>query len=149
MSTEPQSTAESEQEGESPNAKRMREQMEALKEQNNMLLGRVRLSAFKEAGLDPEQGGLNKAVYRTYEGDPDPEKIREFAEQEYDWKPPTPGPSAAQQRIQTIGAMGNSPEPRSTMDEAAAAAAEGDWIRSGALKDAELFAIAQRRTGYQ
>lgn len=133
---------------ESANVKRMREQMEALQEQNKTLMGRVRLSAFKEAGIDPEQGGLNKAVYRTYDGEPDPEKIREFATQEYDWQPPTPGPSDAQRRIQTIGSMGNAPEPASALEAADQAAAEGDWVKSGALKDAELFATAQKRYGY-
>lgn len=136
------------QQDESPNAKRMREQMEALKEQNDALLSRVRLSAFKEAGLDPEAGGLNKAVYRTYDGEPDPEKIREFATNEYDWAPANPGPSDAQQRISALGATGTPPEPENNLDKAHKAAVEGDWVKSAALKDKELLALTNKRFGY-
>lgn len=135
-------------ENESSNARRMRERIEALEEERKTLLGRVRLSAFKEAGIDPEQGGLNKAIYRTYDGDPDPEAIREFAAQEYEWKPPSSGVPDAQRRAEAALGAGEPPDPKSALEAAEEAAASGDWLKSGALKDAELLALTNKRFGY-
>ncbi len=134
-------------ETESPNAKRMRERMEAMEAENAALHARVKLSAFKEAGLDPEKG-IGKAVYRTYDGDVDPENIRQFAETEYDWQPEQASISAAQQRISSIGNMGTGEEARNRIEEAEAAAQKGDWVTSAALKDRELLAITQKRNGF-
>lgn len=134
--------------GESPNVKRMREQMEALQEEKNALMARVKLSAFKEAGLDPEKG-IGKAVYRTYEGEVDPEQIRQFAEQEYDWSPQSNARlPEGQQRMTALSQVGSPEEAQTRMQQAREAEQQGDWITSAALKDAELLAIAEKRQGY-
>ena len=134
--------------GESPNVKRMREQIEALQEQNNALSAVAKQAAFKEAGLDPTTG-IGKAVYRTYEGEINPEQIKTFAAEEYDWEPKAPGVSDAQQRMNAISQVGSAEEARNRIEQADAAAAEGDWVKSAALKDAELLAIARKRADYQ
>lgn len=134
-------------ENETPNAKRMRERLEALESENAALNARVKLSAFKEAGLDPEKG-IGKAVYRTYEGDVDPENIRQFATTEYDWSPDTSGVSDAARRMQAIGNMGSGEEARNRIEQADAAAKDGDWVTSAALKDRELLALTQKRNGF-
>ena len=144
-----ESTSEGQQtEGESANVKRLREQYEALKEQNETLLGRVRLSAFKEAGIDPEVGGMAKAIYRTYDGDPDPEAIKAFATEEYGWKPASGGIPDAQKRVGAALGAGDAPDPESPLEAAAQAAAEGDWVKAGALKDAQLLALTNKKFGY-
>jgi len=132
---------------ESPNVKRMREQIEALQQERDALMARTKLSAFKEAGLDPEKG-IGKAVYRTYDGEVDPEAISQFAQTEYDWTPAeNVGVSEAQQRMTAIGSVGSAPPPQNRMQEADEAASSGDWIKAAALKDAELLALTQKRHG--
>jgi hypothetical protein len=133
--------------GDTKNAKQMRERMQALEDTNKTLSARVKLSAFKEAGLDPEKG-IGKAVYRTYEGDVDPEAIREFATTEYDWKP-VATISDGQQRIQTLTQAGSAGEQRKTrIDTANEAAESGDWVKSARLKDAALFALTEKRNSF-
>jgi len=145
MSNENASTTD-DQTGESPNVKRMREQIDALKAENEALSARTKLSAFKEAGLDPEKG-IGKAVYRTYDGEISPDSIATFARDEYDWQPQAPGVSESQQRMTALGSVGSAPPPRNRMQEAEKASSEGDWTESARLKDAELLAITQKRHG--
>lgn len=131
--------------GESPNAKRMREQLEATQAENATLKGALRMAAFKEAGLDPEQKGLSKAIYQTYDGEPNPEAIKAFAREEYGWEPKVPDTTPpAQQRIQSVMGAGTPEDPPNRLQQAEEAAAQGDWVKSMALKDRELLAIAQR-----
>ena len=134
--------------GESPNVKRMREQIEALKEQNTALSAVAKQAAFKEAGLDPTKG-IGKAVYRTYDGEIDPENISTFAREEYDWEPKGAGVSDAQQRMTAISQVGSAEEARNRIEQAEAAASEGDWVKSAALKDAELLAITRKRNHFE
>lgn len=126
---------------ESPNARRMRERLEALEQENATLMGRVRLSAFKEAGLDPEAAGLNKAIYRTYEGEPDPSAIIEFAKSEYEWEPPAPTANPAFERMDKVREAATTADPATVADKANEAASTGDWVKSGALKDQQLLGL--------
>jgi hypothetical protein len=135
--------------GESANVKRMREQLESLQQEREALMSRVKISAFKEAGLDVDSG-IGKAVYRTYEGDIDPDKIREFAQVEYEWEPPQPeAVSPAAQRMETVGQAGTQEAGKTRLQQADDAAGQGDWVNAGKLKDAELLALTNKRFGYQ
>jgi len=131
--------------GESNNVKRMREQIESLKAENDTLNGRVRRTAFEAAGLDPERG-IGKAVFQTYDGEATAENIREFASSEYDWKPSQQATiDPAQQRARALGQMGTTEEAKDRLQQADQKSAEGNWSEAGRLKDSELLAIAQKR----
>lgn len=61
---------------------------------------RVRLMerTFKDVGLDPTTG-LGKAIAKEYQGEPDPEALRNYAVEEYNWEPPAesaPNPIGAE-----------------------------------------------------
>jgi hypothetical protein len=133
-----------ESQDESPNVRQMRSKMEAQTTELNMLRGVARQAAFKEAGIDPTTG-LGKAIYRTYDGEIDPAKVVEFATSEYDWQPKeSPTVSDASKRIATIGDQGQTEVSGGRIAQADEAASKGDWLTSQALKDQELFALAQQ-----
>lgn len=140
------------QSDESTGEKQLREALERKDQRIKEMEGRLRLSAFKEAGIDPEEGGMAKAVYRTYEGETDPEAIKAFAQEEYGWEPSAPAPSEAQQRRQAVQEAGKTPEPKGNLEEATEvernAQDHDDWTRAGYLKDKELQSVAQRAFTY-
>lgn len=140
--------------GESPNVKQMRETIERLQEQNSTYESALRLSAFKEAGINPEKG-IGKAIYRTYEGEIDPDNIAEFAKNEYDFDPAEnaggkseDGIPASQQRTQQAMQAGRHEDPPSALDKANEAAKKGDWVTSAAMKDRELMNVAEGKFSY-
>lgn len=51
---------------------------------------KLMITSVRAAGLDPTRG-VGKALARTYEGEPDVDKIIEYAQSEYDWTPPVGG----------------------------------------------------------
>lgn len=134
--------------GDSPNFRIVRERMEALEAENATLMSALRVTAFKEAGLDPEVGA-NKAIYRTYEGQPDPAAIRAFAEEEYGIKVAEEEVvSQAQANADTVAAHAVPAGGQSALAQADQAAAQGDWKTAMALKDAELRRIANAKFGF-
>lgn len=126
--------------GESPNVRRMREQLEAQTAELSKLREVAKAAAFKDAGLDPTTG-LGKATFRTYEGEIDAQQIAAYATEEYGWTPPEPQTvSDAQERITQVTAAGTSEADQSLVDKAAEAAGNGNWGQSGRVKDQALLA---------
>lgn len=131
----------------SPNFRMLREKNETLENEVATLKSALRFSAFKEAGINPEEG-IGKAVYRTYDGEISPDSIRSFAEQEYGIQIESePVVSTAQANTDQVLAGAVSPGEKSALQMADEAAREGDWVKAQALKDAELRRIAQARFG--
>lgn len=58
-----------------------------LQKQLNRQKVKLMGATFNEVGLDPTKG-LGKAIAEKYDGEPDAEKLRAFAIEEYDWQPP-------------------------------------------------------------
>ena len=88
--------------------------------------------SIRAAGLDPTKG-IGKAVARTYEGEPDADKIIDFAQAEYDWEPargtgsPLAEVTAAAASRMEAGTMGAPPGARNFDEELAAAQQAGKW----------------------
>lgn len=98
---------------------------------------RLMEKAFSDAGLDPTKG-LGKAIAQNYDGDPDAEAIKTFAQEEYDWEPPEQTPAQvvneAQGRVAEATA-GTESIPQDALDlDIAKAEEEGDFARSIMLK---------------
>lgn len=77
----------------------LRQQVEDLKAENKTFKQQARSRAFQDAGFDPESGP-GKALAKLYEGEPDPEQIKQVAE-EYGLNPTgtdTQAPDAGEQR---------------------------------------------------
>lgn len=134
---------------ESPNVKQMRETIEQQQKRLAEYEGALRLTAFKTAGIDPEKG-IGKAIYRTYEGEIDPDQIKAFAAEEYDYTVENTNSQsgsnvpAGQRRAQEVMSSGQHENPPSALDKADEAAKNGDWITSAAMKDKELFNVAEK-----
>lgn len=71
--------------------KALREALERQKAENAELRGKLRQSAFREVGIDTTTG-LGKTMAEFYDGDADPDAIRQFATERFEWKPPEPKP---------------------------------------------------------
>lgn len=141
-------------ENEHPDIRRMRTRIDELTEENQKLAGRVRESAFKEAGIDVTEG-MGKAIARLYEGDSDPQAILEFAETEFGWNPsagdqasggpstgtPSPGVQRvreSQERMDRVGTS-SSPADSDTLDrQIEEAQKRGDVDASMSLKIAKF-----------
>lgn len=112
----------------------LRQQVEELQSQVKDHKQQARTRAFRDAGFDPEQGhGL--ALAKLYDGEADPEKIREAANQ-YGFQPGTG--SAESQTETATGPTGEEalaqlnsgsipPRDPSADDRMKKAQAEGDW----------------------
>lgn len=123
----------------------LRQQVEDLKEQNKGLKTNERLRAFKDAGFDPESGP-GKALAKLYEGEPDPDKIREVAD-EYGLNPtasgeaktdPTAARVAGEDRTAALNAGSVPPRDSSTSDQIAQLDAEGKFAEADRLRAQQL-----------
>lgn len=103
--------------------------------------------ALKEAGFDPTSGP-GKAIAQLYDGDPDPEAIREFAAAEFGFQPAptgddvpvTPEQQRAQgeDRLRMISAGVLPVRDLTDNDKIAQAEAAGDWQTVGRLNAQKL-----------
>ena len=113
---------------------------------------RSRRLAFKMAGFDPDKG-MGKAVWNSYDGESDPDAIVAHAKDEYDWEATadqtqeqstqqTPQQQAqvpaAQQRMQTVADASVAENALNLDQQIEQAQRDGDWERSGRLKDQRL-----------
>ena len=135
--TETNETAEATQEVSIP--KGLREKLERTEQRLKEAEARLRTYAFKEAGieLDSPEG---KMLARLYEGPPDPEKIVEFAKEEFGYEPvrkTEEGPTDAQrqrvieaaERMSVVAQAANpeSGEPEDLDDQIRKAQEAGNW----------------------
>lgn len=126
--------------GDDPQApEELREAWKREKARRQELELKVRTSAFKEAGFDTEVG-VGKALDTLYDGDPTPEAIRAYAEEEYGWKPDG-SPNAASTKLTEgqarIDAVTESSVPvgeKTLQQQIAEAEAAGDWSTALSLK---------------
>lgn len=152
--TAAQETQQGESGGEDP--KGLRKQLEAAQAEIKELKTFKRTTAFKEAGFDPDSG-YGKALARTFEGEPTPEAIREYAKNEYGWEPEQTQAAPerteaetqreqAQGRADQVTASSTSVEPPDDLQgQIAKAEADGDWQTAGALKSQLLNKMHYQR----
>ena len=130
-----------------------REQIDAKTAENAELVKQINrqkvhlmASAFEKIGLDPTKG-IGKAVAHGWEGDADPEAIKEYAIKDWDWEPPADkgqgSPIAgeitsAQQRV-SAAVQGAESTPTEQIDlDIAAAEERGDFAAAVTLKVAKF-----------
>jgi hypothetical protein len=63
------------------------QEIKELQKEKNRQHVKLMEDTFDKVGLDPSKG-LGKAIAEKYDGEPDAEKLRNFAVEEYDWEPP-------------------------------------------------------------
>lgn len=138
-------------EGQTPGGK-LRQELNRFKDENKELKAKLRDNSFRQAGFDPESGH-GKALSQLYDGEPDPEQVKQAAE-EYGFQPNLVTPAQAQteeevnreqagQRVEQVQASSQSTEELSIEDQWTQAQQEGDWQRAGALKSQALNAQYQ------
>ncbi len=141
QNTEDQNT----NEPESSNIRRMRERINELEADNKQKADALRMAAFSTAGFDPEAPGIDKAVFRTYDGPSDPEAIVAFATQEYGWTPPAAAKARVDEGHKRLAALDNASVPESPPVDAdliGEAEKNGNWQQSMALKAQKLRQMA-------
>ena len=107
-----------ERSGQDRNWKQMREKADKLETEVVELRAKLRKSAFKEAGFDPDIG-QGKALAKLYDGDADADSVRKFAKAEFGWEPDVRdalSPQAeqvarSQARLDRIGSISSSVPP--------------------------------------
>lgn len=120
----------------------LRDKLEAEIEKRKALEDRLRKSAFKEAGFDPEKGH-GKLLAQVYDGEPDADAIRQVAE-EHELSPNLSAPQqrteeevnrqqAGQRTDQVMGSSQPSDE-LSIEDQITQAEQSGDQATATALK---------------
>lgn len=75
----------------------LRDKLEAEIEKRKALEDRLRKSAFKEAGFDPEKG-QGKLLAQVYDGEPDADAIRQVAE-EHELSPNLSAPQRSEEEV--------------------------------------------------
>lgn len=118
------------------------------------LRGKLMDRTFAAVGIDTSKG-LGKTMRETYDGDDDPEALKAWAAEKFEWTPPSAPPAEgqtpAQMAAQTVVTEGQErleqattsastvePPPTGTLAELKAkiaeAEAKGDWSTSVSLK---------------
>lgn len=127
----------------------LRQQVTTLQDENKHLKITVRNHAFRDAGFDPESGP-GKALAKLYEGEPDPEQIKQVAT-EYGLNPnagdgTTQQASAAEERqagedrTAQLNQGSTAPRDPSVDDQIKQAEAAGDWATFNRLSAQKLEA---------
>ncbi|HEY7822346.1 MAG TPA: hypothetical protein VIG24_05915 [Acidimicrobiia bacterium] len=113
----------------------LRQKVEELTDQVKTYREKDRIRAFKDAGFDPESGP-GKALAKLYEGEADPEAIKVFAKEEFDFEPPSSTPqdngthttstATGDDRLAQVAQGTIPPRSPSTRDQIKEAEAAGD-----------------------
>ena len=130
----------------------LRKELERTKAELKESNIRERARAFTDAGLDTSQG-IGKAISQVYEGEPTPEAVATFANEEYGWVPTAqvetnplaPAIQGGNARIEQVQQQSGSITPPTQADALAEAEAAGDYQRTMALKGAEVAAMFENQ----
>lgn len=122
-------------------------------ERANIAETRLMEMAIKSAGISDPTTGIGKAVVMTYDGEPDPDAIREYAEKEFGFKPTAQAEAEpiaeqveeAQQRVETVTASSTPVEPSDLDAQILEAEKRGDVQASMSLKFAKVVAASNQR----
>lgn len=128
-------------ENESNVVRTLREQLNEAKKDRDNLKDALTAVAFREAGF-PLDTGAGKLLAKTYDGEPDPEKVKEFASQ-FDLTPAGSSQQvsgevqeieAAGQRAEALNVAGQPPLADPLSVEVEEAKKKGDWIAAAAAE---------------
>lgn len=125
----------------------LRQQVDTLQDENKNLKATLRTNAFKDAGFDPN-AGPGKALAKLYDGDPDPEAIKQFAKDEFGFEPGTGATTggndsqpSGEDNLNALSSGTIPPREPSIDDQIKKAEAEGDWDTYDVLQTQKIEAL--------